>query len=228
MVREGSGGEMRWLHGWVRVVAGVLMLGFASPVAADFSALAAPAVSPSHIIEHFPLMGQSWNLSCEYAATSAATAYFGNTISQDAFVNMIGFDANPNKGFRGDLSGPWGGTWHYGVYAPPILAVLMQNGFTHSYMFQADPMLLREAISNDRPVVVWISGTYSSMPRYEEESDGEQFLLVPYEHAVTIYGYDEQSVSIMDPAYPAYYTVSWDIFLNAWQQLDGMALAVAV
>lgn len=219
---------MRSIGGWVGIMTVVFVLALASPVAAEFSPIAAPVVPPSHTLDQFPLMGQWWNLSCEYAATSAATAYFGKTVSQSTFVNMIGFDANPNKGFRGDLSGPWGGTWHYGVYAAPILSALMQSGFTHSYMFHADPMLLREAIDNDRPVVVWITGTYGSMPRYEEVSDGEQYLLVPYEHAVTIYGYNEQTVSIMDPAYPAYYTVSWDVFLNAWQQLDGMALAVAV
>ena len=104
----------------------------------------------------------------------------------------------------------------------------MTSGFTHSYIFHADAMLLREAIARNRPVVVWITGTYGSMPRYEDESDGEAFTLVPYEHAVTVYGYDEQSVSVMDPAYPAYYTVSWELFLTAWQQFDGMALAVAV
>ena len=131
------------VHGWVRLLAALCMLGLAAPVAADFGPLAAPATAPSHVIQHFPLMGQWWNLSCEYAATSAATAYFGKTISQGTFVNMIGF-VNPNKGFRGDLSGPWGGTWQYGVYAPPILAALMQSGFAHSYIFHADPMLLRE------------------------------------------------------------------------------------
>ncbi len=219
---------MRRIHGWVRVLAVLLVIGLVSPVAADFSPLAAPTTVPSHVISHFPLMGQWWNLSCEYAATSAATAFLGKTISQDAFVNMIGFDANPNKGFRGDLSGPWGGTWHYGVYAAPILAALLQSGFTHSYIFHSDPTLLREAIDNDHPVVVWITGTYSDMPRYEAESNGEAFTLVPYEHAVTVYGYDEQTVSIMDPAYPAYYPVSWNVFLNAWNQLDGMALAVAM
>lgn len=219
---------MRVREGWVRVLAVVFVLGFASPVAADFTPLAAPVAPASHVIERFPLMGQWWNLSCEYAATSAATAYFGKAISQDAFVNMIGFDVNPNKGFRGNLSGAWGGIWQYGVYAPPIYSALLRTGFAHSYIFHADPVVLRDAIANDRPVVVWITGTYSSMPRYEDESDGETFTLVPYEHAVTIYGYNEQSVSVMDPAYPAYYTVGWDLFLTAWNQLDGMALAVAV
>jgi uncharacterized protein YvpB len=210
-----------------RVLAVVLMLTITSPVAADFGPLSPPPLPPSHVIQNFPLMGQWWNLSCEYAATSAATTYYQKTVTQDTFVNQIGYDANPNKGFRGDLSGPWGGTWHYGVYARPILSVLMQQGFTHSYIFHADPMLLRDAISNDHPVVVWITGTYSSMPHYQVESDGEQFLLVPYEHAVTVYGYNEQGVSIMDPAYPAYYDVSWSVFLDAWSQLDGLALTVA-
>lgn len=208
------------------VIASVLAL--ASPVAADFGPLAPPVAPQSHVMDHFPLTGQWWNLSCEYAATSAATAFFSKTISQDAFVQMIPFDANPNKGFRGNLSGPWGGTWDYGIYPQPILAVLLENGFPHSYMFKADPMLLRDAISHDRPVVVWINGTWGSAPQYEEESDGEQYILVPYEHAVTVYGYNESSVYIMDPAYPAYYTVSWGSFMSTWSQLDGMALAVSV
>lgn len=221
---------MRPIGGWIRVlgILLVLVLACASPVSADFGTLAPSSSPQSHVIEHFPLAGQWWNLSCEYAATSAATAYFNKQIGQDAFATIIGFDANPNKGFRGNLSGPWGGTWDYGVYALPILSVLTQHGFAHSYTFHADANLLRDAISNNRPVVVWINGTYGSAPRYNDESDGEQFILVPYEHAVTIYGYSERGVSVMDPAYPAYYDVSWDVFMNAWLQLDGMALAVAV
>ena len=104
---------MRPIGGWIRVlgILLVLVLACASPVSADFGTLAPSSSPQSHVIEHFPLAGQWWNLSCEYAATSAATAYFNKQIGQDAFATMIGFDANPNKGFRGNLSGPWGGTW---------------------------------------------------------------------------------------------------------------------
>jgi len=219
---------MRPIGVGVRVLGILLVLACASPVGADFGSLAPAPTPPSYVIKNFPLAGQWWNLSCEYAATSAATAYFDKPISQSAFATLIGFDANPNKGFRGNLSGPWGGTWDYGIYAPPILSVLMQHGFAHSYTFHADADLLRDAVSNNRPVVVWINGTYGTAPRYNDESDGEQFVLVPYEHAVTIYGYSERGVSVMDPAYPAYYEVSWATFVSAWLQLDGMALAVAV
>jgi uncharacterized protein YvpB len=219
---------MRSICLWCRVLGIVLALTVLSPVRADFGPLSPPYTPSSHLLSNFPLAGQWWNLSCEYAATSAATAYFHKQISQSEFAAMIGFDANPNKGFRGNLSGPWGGTWDYGIYPAPILSVLMRQGFAHSYTFRADARLLRDAISNNRPVVAWIVGTYGNAPRYNGESDGEQFLLVPYEHAVTVYGYDEHHVSLMDPAYPAYYDVSWAVFMNAWLQLDGMALAVAV
>ena len=219
---------MRSVGLWVRVLGILLVLTGTSPVGADFGPLSPPALPPSHALVDFPLAGQWWNLSCEYAAASAATKYFNNQISQETFATKIGFDANPNKGFRGNLSGPWGGTWDYGVYPLPILSVLMQQGFPHSYTFRGDANLLRDAISNNRPVVVWINGTYGKAPRYSDESEGETFILVPYEHAVTVYGYNETSVSIMDPAYPAYYDVSWDVFMNAWLQLDGMALVVSV
>ena len=46
--------------------------------------------------------------------------------------------------------------------AAPILSALIQSGFVHSYIFHADPTLLREAINNDRPVVVWIPSTVVS------------------------------------------------------------------
>src|SRR5689334_4867125 len=93
----------------------------ALPVAADATALIllTDAPPPSHTLDGVPIVGQWWNLTCEYAATSAATAFYGQTISQQTFVDAIGFDPNPNVGFRGRLSGPWGGTTDYGIYPAP-------------------------------------------------------------------------------------------------------------
>ncbi len=214
----------------LRMLALVLGLGIAAPVgAADaFSPITLPQSPPSYTIGNFPAMGQWWNLSCEYAATSAATAYVGRPISQGEFAQEIGFNANPFKGFRGNLSGPWGGTWDYGVYAEPILSVLIAHGYQTSYTFRGDTTMLRDAVSHNRPVVVWINGTWGYAPKYYEQSDGDTYLLVPYEHAVTVYGYNESGVQIMDPAYGSYYSASWQSFMNTWMQLDGMALAVGI
>ncbi len=56
---------------------------------------------------------------------------------------------------------------------------------------------------------------------------GDRYSLIPDEHAVTVYGYDDDGVWVMDPAGPDKYRVSWERFLIAWDQLDGMALVVA-
>lgn len=215
--------------GVVVVLAVLVSLTPVMPVAADFTPLTllTDPAPQSHVIDGMPAVGQWWNLSCEYAATSAATAFYGHAITQQTFADDIGFDANPNLGFRGRLTGPWGGTTDYGVYPAPILKVLMARGFAHSYTFRANTELLRAALSKDQPVVVWIVGTFGSAPRYEEARDGERYLLVPYEHAVTAYGYTASGIMLMDPAIGGYRTVSWETFMPAWMQLDGMALVVA-
>ena len=200
------------------------------PVGADATALGllTDPVPATHTIANMPAVAQSWNLTCEYAATSAATAYYGKTITEGTFIDDIGFDANPDVGFRGRLTGPWGGTTDYGIYPAPILKDLVAHGFTHSYSFRANADMLRSAISKDHPVVVWIVGTFGSAPRYDETGDdGAPYFLVPYEHAVTAYGYTESGIMLMDPGYGGYRTVSWPTFMSAWTQLDGMALVVA-
>jgi uncharacterized protein YvpB len=208
----------------------VMALSVVVPVAAAdaFTPLTIPASPPRYVLANFPVHAQWWGLSCEYAATSAATQYFGRTISEQVFRDAIGFDPNPNKAFRGNIYGGWGGTWDYGIYPAPILRVLMAQGFKTSYDFRADPSMIRDAISHNRPVVVWINGTWGYAPRYYAESDGESYLLVPYEHAITLYGYDENGVYIMDPGMGSFYYASWGSFMNTWMQLDGMALAVGV
>lgn len=213
---------------WIVVAALLGAMLAAAPVAAEFSPLVVTHdPPPSHVIAAMPAQGQIWNLSCEYAATAAATAYYGKMVSQGTMADDIGFDANPNIGFRGRLAGPWGGVADYGIYPAPILKDLIAHGFRHSYTFRGNPDLLRAAISADNPVVVWIVGTFGSAPRYVEQEGGETYFLVPYEHAVTAYGYDAAEIMLMDPAVGGYRTISWPTFLSAWQQLDGMALVVA-
>jgi uncharacterized protein YvpB len=214
----------------LRALVCMMALVVAVPVAADgpFSPLTFPQSPPKYILANFPVHAQWWGLSCEYAATSAATQYFGRTITEANFRDAIGFDPNPNKAFRGNIYGGWGGTGDYGIYPSPILRVLMDDGFRSSYTFEGNQTLIRDAISHNRPVVVWINGTWGYAPRYYGESDGESYLLVPYEHAITLYGYDENGVYIMDPGVGSFYYASWGSFTNTWMQLDGMALAVGI
>lgn len=180
------------------------------------------------IMTGFPVVEQAWALSCEYAATSAATAYYGDTISQRTFLTAIGDDENPHKGFRGSIYGAWGGTTNYGVYADPILAVLRQHGFVHAYIFYNDASTLRTEIAAGHPVVTWISGTWGMTSRSTHvDTAGDWYSLIAYEHAVTAYGYDDAGVWVMDPGVAEKYHISWAKFLRGWNAIDGMALVVA-
>jgi uncharacterized protein YvpB len=191
----------------------------------DAASTAAPTVLPSsHIVDQVPAYAQHAPLSCEYAATSAITAHYNNPIPEATFINEVGFNPDPDKGFRGRIDGQWGGTDDYGVYPGPILDVLKRHGFPNSYRFDGDVALLRDAIAHDHPVVAWIVGTYRDEPRYQETRDGDTYPLVPYEHAVTVYGYDDRGVWLLDVGDAVKEHVAWDTFTNAWMQLDGMAL----
>jgi len=202
----------------------LLLATIAFAFALPSSVSAAPA---THMLAGMPPTGQLWNLSCEYAATSAATAYFGNRVTQQTLRDEIDTDYNPHKGFRGNIAAPWGGTTNYGIYAEPIAAVLQQHGFGNSYVFYGDADTLRAELMLDHPVVVWVTGDFSVQWRITVQDDDSTFALIPREHAVTVYGYDETGVWVMDPSDVTQYHVGWSLFDRAWAQFDRMALAVA-
>jgi len=135
---------------------------------------------------------------------------------------------NPHKGFRGNISGAWGGTTNYGVYAEPIAAVLRADGFNHSYVFYGGVGTLRAEIAAGHPVVTWISGTWGGSSRSTKvDAAGDTYSLIPYEHTITAYGYDDTGVWVMDPGLAEKYHVSWGKFMSGWNRINGMALVVA-
>ncbi len=200
-----------------------LLLGIALVLTLPLSVSAAPS---KRMLSGVPPTAQRWSLSCEYAATSAATAYFGNRVTQQMLRDEIGTDANPHKGFRGDITGAWGDTTDYGVYAEPIAAVLQAHGF-HATVFYGDAERLRGEIAADHPVVVWIVGDYTSQERTTLNDDDGEYILVPHEHTVTVFGYDANGVWVIDPSDTSSTYVAWATFDRGWSQLDRMALAIA-
>ncbi len=225
-------GRWRGMHRFL--LACTLIVTVLSPVAAQrlevCECYSAGVIIPTpldYTIKGVPLVGQRWNLSCEFAAVAAATGYYDTPISQQTLLDEIGYDVNPHRGFRGRITGPWGGTSDYGVYAEPIADVLHEHGFPGSYVFYGGEESLRGAVAAGYPVITWVTGTWRASVRYVQVSDGERYSLIPFEHAVTVYAYDEDGVWVMDPTYPAKYEVDWDTFRFAWSQFDEMALVVA-
>ena len=130
----------------------LIPVGLAPPVAA------APAALPSKaIIPRFPSVREVYNLSCEYAAASAITQFYGQRVTQGTFVREVPHAENPHLGFRGAIDAKWGGITNYGVYAEPLVPVLERHGY-EAEVFYASPARLKAEIAAGHPVVIWMTG----------------------------------------------------------------------
>ncbi len=174
-----------------------------------------------------PTYVQQRNLSCEYASLTIATSTVGGGVSEYAFDELVGWSANPHWGFRGSITGWWGNTDDYGVYAEALVWPLSQFGYRGEVFYgQGDSGALTNRIDRGMPTLVWL-GLWGETGFYANTSDGTSFKLVPGAHVVVAYGYDASGVSVSDPATGTYRTYDWGTFMTMWNVFDGMGLGVA-
>jgi uncharacterized protein YvpB len=172
-----------------------------------------------------PLYAQQRNLSCEYASLQIATAAYGDEISEYAFDDVVGWSDNPHWGYRGDITGWWGNTTDYGVYAEALANALSQFGFYGDVFYSGgDTSELLAKLDADVPVLVWL-GLWGDQSSYEE-TDGVTYKLTAGMHVVVAYGYDDDGIWVSDPAHGSAHHYSWSDFVYMWSVLDGMSLAV--
>lgn len=184
---------------------------------------AGPTVSVGGIIFY----KQERNLSCEYAALHIATAAWGNPISEYSFDDVVGWSDNPHWGYRGDITGPWGNTTDYGVYAEPLATALAQFGFNGDVFYaDGDASQLTSRLDAGVPTVVWIAER-GDQSQYETTADGTSYMLMAFEHVVVAYGYSDAGVYLSDPASASSKFYSWDDFMSMWNLMDGMGLGVS-
>ncbi|MGA7730638.1 MAG: C39 family peptidase [Chloroflexia bacterium] len=187
----------------------------------------AKAQEDAYIIEGIPSVTQWYSLSCEYAAAATVTLYWGNLVSQKDFIAEVPQHLNPHIGFRGDINGPFGWIEDYGIYAEPLVPVLERRGYKATVFYGTDVERLKANIRAGNPAVVWITwGRYEERPEYWDEAEGQKFKLVPYEHAVVLYGYDSAGVYSMDVGSGSFVHTEWDSFLRRWGYFDGLTLII--
>lgn len=173
-----------------------------------------------------PTWQQQRTLSCEYAALQIATTALGNGISEYSFDSVVGWSPNPHWGYRGDITGWWGNTTDYGVYAEPLAWALPQFGFTGTVFYgDGDSGQLTASIDAGRPTLVWLA--MAGDQRSYEEVDGVTYALLTKMHVMVTYGYDASGVYLSDPGTGQYRFYDWGTFMGMWNVLDGMALAVS-
>ena len=167
---------------------------------------------------------QQRNLSCEYAATYAAAMAFGWGPTEADFMAQVPNALNPHYGYRGNIDGWWGNTRDYGIYAEPLVPVLNAWGFEGEVMYTfGDVGPLTEHLDAGHPVVTWLGFWGDTRERRTDEGNYSVFAGM---HVVTVYGYDDDGVWVMDPAKGAKMHYSWDYFVGMWSVIDGMSLAV--
>jgi LysM repeat protein len=184
-------------------------------------------ISSESSLEGMPVHQQALPLSSEAAAISMTTAYWGHQVSEWVFIENMPYHQNPHRGFRGSMEGDQGGIGDYGVYPKPLSAMLANYGFIgEEFYTMGDPQELKERIDRGQPVLVWMTSNATPQNRFYEWHQGERFALVPQQHVVVAYGYDNDSIHVADPGSGAYQSYSWNEFISSWSTFDGMSMAV--
>ncbi len=183
-----------------------------------------PRPAEAHSVLDVGAYQQQYNLSCEFAALQIVTQYRGDAISEHWAVSTTNWSDNPHRGYRGDITGAWGNTWDYGIYAKPLADIARSAGYGAEASY-GDAGSMAAYHDAGIPVIVWLS-VNQDPGWYEVDESGEQYKIVPYMHVVVAYGHDDTGVYISDPATGWYDHFSWDYFTSAWSILDNMMLAV--
>ena len=172
----------------------------------------------------FPLTTRRTRSRANTRRPSSPPPAFGWGVPESAFVERIGYSANPHWGYRGDIYGAWGGTDDYGVYPEALVPTLNEFGYAVDVFYGGDAAAITSRIDAGMPVLTWLG--YFGDTAWVQEDEGA-YLLAPGMHVVTVYGYDDWGVYVSNPGRGIYDQYAWGDFLAMWSVLDGMALAVA-
>lgn len=209
----------------VRLVIIAMLLALVGIGLVDNGEAQARALPDQIILRGLPIYGQWHNLSCEYASARMLTGYWDAEVGEPQFIRAIDTHPNPHYGYRGNIDSSFGGTRDYGIYSEPIASVLARRGFGTKVMYDG-PAALKQELTLGRPVQVWITSGLSGSQPFYSYYQGQRFKLVPGEHSVVVYGYDQWGVYVADPALGARDYYPWNAFLRSWAYFDYMALSI--
>ncbi|MBV8085774.1 MAG: C39 family peptidase [Chloroflexi bacterium] len=147
---------------------------------------------------------QQWNLSCEVASFKIVLIHYNlATVTEELLQDLLGYDENPNKGFRGDYRAlSTHGLTNYGAHAPAVAKLIAR--FPRAGVFNPVPLAnldeVRAALSRNWLVMTWIPVALEpSRSVALEMSDGSWVSLVPGEHVIVLHGYDAGGFFTYDP-----------------------------
>ena len=233
-----AGGSRRGLHA-VAAAAGLALCAQLLTIAVASHRVSAGGVVIPHRIVH-----QDHGLDCEAAATESLLSTVGVNLSQDDIQQALPVDTRPAKVSRpGNQIEQWGNPWTefvgsvdgdqamhtgYGVYGPPVAAVVDAAGAKVVAEQGVNPWTLYDAVANGHAAVVWVLvGLGSWAPVYWTTWDGSATIRgAGGEHAMTLVGVDPSAgtVTLMDPEAGGDVTASMSRFEASFSVLGQQAL----
>lgn len=178
---------------------------------------------------------QVFNLSCEFAAAAAIIHHYTNDsffapqselVAEKTLIAKISPSLNPNIGVRmgsdatgsaevmfTNLNNRFGGIEYYGIHAPPFIDLFWEYKLLARPIQKGNIEGVKKAIFSGHLVMAWIrigfgepidiALSYGTTP------------VIKGEHAVVIYGYNQDGVSIMDPGIGANRFLSYQTLVDA-------------
>jgi uncharacterized protein YvpB len=179
-----------------------------------------------------PVAGQpqTYNLSCESRSAVDLAGYWGVTIGELDFLDLLGLSDNPHSGFVGDVTMPPGSMppYGYGVYAEPVASTLQGQGLDAHAVYDLGLDALKAELVAGRPVMVWATYGMDLFEPYEWTSrDGRISTVVPFMHTFIVTGFDETYIVVLDAYDATIQRYPNDTFLQAWSLFDQMAVTAS-
>jgi uncharacterized protein YvpB len=186
-----------------------------------------PSATPIPLEHYLRIAGgrQYFALGCEASAAVDWAAYFDVEINEYNFQYELPLSDNPDKGFVGDVNGPWGQVppYAYGVHAVPVAELLRQYGLPAAGLKGLTVEQIKAELAQDQPVIVWVIGNMvGGITAIYTDQEGDSVLVAAYEHVVILTGYNETSIRYTNNG--KFYDVPIEVFENSWGVLGNMAL----
>jgi uncharacterized protein YvpB len=184
-----------------------------------------PTLPASFILTDFDAHKQLLSLDCEAAAAVDWAKYLGVTIDEYEFQHGLPISDNPNLGFVGYSTGPWGQVppYAYGVHAGPIADRLRQYGLNAVAVKGSTLEQVRRELAAGRPVIAWVIGNcVGGIPFEYVDQQGNSVTVAAYEHVIILYGFDGDNIFYFSAG--KRYSIPGEVFENSWKVLGNMAV----
>lgn len=169
---------------------------------------------------------QYFDIGCEASAVRDWALYYGVEIHESNFQFLLPASDNPDFGFVGSVTDPWGQVppYSYGVHAYPVANLLRSKfgmnargvkGFTLEQ--------LKKEIAGNRPVIAWVIGNVvGGVPYVYTDKQGRQVTVAAYQHVVIVTGYNRDTLRYMNNG--KFYDIPAKNFENSWKVLENMVV----